>query len=504
MIALDRMQALEINSDWRGVSRRLLMENAGAQLAKEINERKSPSEAVIYAGTGNNGGDGFVAARHLINQDVKIVLVLLGRPRDITTTEAQANWQILSGMEGDIDFRIIRDSKDFQNFSEINSDVAIDAMLGTGIRGTPREPVASAIGSFNKLDSYKIAVDVPTGVDPETGEVHGNASECDLTITFHDSKPGLMGASEEFVGEIIVRDIGIPITAEKRAGPGDVRLAIPPRDEESHKGQNGRLLIVGGGSRYVGAPALAGLAALRAGTDLVTIALPSRIANIVNSFSPDLITMQLPEEDLIPEAIPKISDQLEDSTAVLIGPGLGLGTRTEDAVIELMETIATDYPDLPVLLDADGLKIVSERPDLLKESNSIVTPHAGEFEILSGKKLSSKKKERIATVSETAEELRTSILLKAHVDICADEEGKVILNDTGNPGMTVGGTGDVLGGIISAFLSRGVKPFQAAVAGSFVCGLAGDICSEERGYEFTASDVKDNIPNAIERARKYW
>lgn len=504
MIEIDRMRALEANSAWRGVSRKLLMENAGAQLVKELLERKQPNRVNIFAGTGNNGGDGLVAARHMVNRGVKIGLVLLGRPRDIISQSAQENWQALTQMEDEIDFHIVRDSKEVSSLSNLEADVDVDAMLGTGISGRLREPIASAVEMINNRETYTAAVDVPTGLNPETGEIFENAVESDLTVTFHDSKPGLEKAEEKHVGDLNVADIGVPKAAEKRTGPGDVQMAISPRRLNSHKGQNGRVLVVGGGSRYVGAPALAGMAALKSGADLATIAISSKSTGIINSFSPDLITLDLPGEDLKAEAVSKIEAELRNSTALIVGPGLGMEDVTKEAVMKLMKVLSDDYSNLPVLLDADGLKIVSEKPDLLEDTNCLLTPHSGEFELLSGSDLPESDKERRDKLARVARELNIPILLKAHNDICASPDGRVVLNDTGNPGMTVGGTGDVLAGITGAFLSQGSEPFRAAAAGSFVCGLAGDLCSQEKGYEFTASDVKDSIPNAISNSKEYW
>ncbi len=505
MITLSQMEALDINSAWRGVSPRLLMENAGAKLVKELCERKTPEKrAIIIAGTGNNGGDGFVAARHLINRGIKISVILLGRPRNITTSVARENWKTLSQSDDFADFHIIRDSENIRNLPDFDADVAIDAMLGTGITGAPREPVSSAIRFFNNQNGYKAAVDIPTGINPETGEPHETASKCDLTVTFHDTKPGIEQAPEKYTGEVQPVDIGIPKTAQTRAGPGDVKLADLSREVGSHKGENGRLLIVGGGSRYVGAPGLAGLAALNAGVDLVTVAVPSRVADVVNSFSPDLITYGFSGSDLSSEAVPELKGLVEDASAVLLGPGLGSKKVTREGVLELLDLLIEDFSDLPVLLDADGLKIASNRKDLLGEGNFVLTPHSGEFEIFTGATLPENRADRVRTVVEEAEEAGAPILLKGHIDICADSEGSYLLNDTGNPGMTVGGTGDVLGGIISAFLSRGAEPFNAATAGAFICGLAGDVCSEEKDYEFTASDVKEKIPIALSKAREYW
>lgn len=481
------------------------MENAGSRLTEEILKRNFPEDRVtIFAGTGNNGGDGFVAARKLLNHDIEIDLVLLGRPRDITSSEARGNWQVLTQMEEDIDFYIIRDSKNIQDLPEREPEVLVDALLGTGIRGDIREPVATAVEFINQQDAYTVGVDVPTGLDPETGEVHQNSAKCDLTVTFHDIKSGLEKADEEYTGEIVISDIGIPKAAERKAGPGDVWMAIPPRQIGSHKGQNGRLLIIGGGSQYVGAPALTGMSALRSGTDLVTIAAPSDVAKILNSFSPDLITSHLPGADLDSEALPIIEQELDKATGVVMGPGLGMTPDTKSAIIDIMKIISNDYSEVPVLLDADGLKIVSKNPELLRKTNSVLTPHAGEFKILSGSELPKENRKRSTKVSEVADDLDSPVILKSHTDICAAPGGKVVLNDTGNPGMTVGGTGDVLAGIIGGLLSRGADPFRAGVAGAFLCGLAGDLCNQDMGYEFTASDVKDKIPIAISEVREYW
>lgn len=504
MVKMDRMRALESNSAWRGVSRKLLMENAGAQLVRELLEREKPESVSVFAGTGNNGGDGFVAARHMVNKGIKIDLFLLGRPRDIISQSAQENWQVLTQMEDEIDFNIVRDSREISSLNDVEADVVVDAMLGTGISGELREPVASAVAMINDLETYTVAVDVPTGLDPATGKGHDDATNCDLTVTFHDFKPGLEKAEEEHVGDLVVADIGIPKAAEKRTGPGDVQMAISPRRLNSHKGQNGRLLVVGGGSRYVGAPALAGMAALKSGADLATIATPSEPAEIINSFSPDLITLNLSGEDLNEDDVSKIETELKDSSALIVGPGLGMEDATKEAVMELMKVLADGYSDLPVLLDADGLKIVSEGPDVLENTNCLLTPHSGEFELLSSSDLPKSDKERKKELTRVAKKLNSPILLKSHNDICASPDGKVILNDTGNPGMTVGGTGDVLAGIIGAFLSQGGEPFRSAAAGSFLCGLAGDLCSQETGYEFTASDVKEKIPDAITSSKEYW
>jgi len=281
----------------------------------------------------------------------------------------------------------------------------------------------------------------------------------------------------------------------------DVRAMLPKRKPESHKGDFGKLLIVGGGSRYVGAPALVGLAALRSGVDLAIIAAPEKTAWTINSFSPDLITVKLPCRDLESSALSELLSELERSTAVVVGPGLGTLAKTRDAVIELARTLREKHPTLPVLFDADGLKALASERGLAQGMPWVMTPHAGEFRILMGAELPSDIQGRIEQVKSAAKGLGCTVLLKAHVDIIASAAGDLKLNYTGNPGMTVGGTGDVLSGIVGAFLSQGIDPFRAAVAGAWVCGRAGDLCLRDKGYEFVASDLIEKLSEVFKEVR---
>jgi NAD(P)H-hydrate epimerase len=281
----------------------------------------------------------------------------------------------------------------------------------------------------------------------------------------------------------------------------DLSTILPKRRKEAHKGDYGRLLVVGGGSRYVGAPALVGLAALRSGVDLAIIAAPERAAWTINSFSPDLITIKLPCRDLEPSALPELRNELKLSNAVVIGPGLGTLAKTHDAVIELARMLREEHPSLPALFDADGLKALASERSLPKGMPWVLTPHAKEFERLTGTDLPSDVNGRAHQVKAAAEELGCTILLKAWIDVIASPGGEVRLNRTGNPGMTVGGTGDVLAGIVGAFLAQGVEPFRAAVAGAWTCGRAGDFCLKERGYYFVASDLLEKLPKILKEAR---
>jgi NAD(P)H-hydrate epimerase len=334
---------------------------------------------------------------------------------------------------------------------------------------------------------------VPTGIDSDTGEVLGTAVKANLTVTFYKTKKGLENA-RDYVGELIVKDIGLPPEFENYAGPGDVKLVWKTRVPESRKGDYGRLLVIGGSETFSGAPALVALAALRTGVDLAYVAAPQKTAYAISAMSPDLITIKLDGEHLNMGNIPALKAYIEKSDAVVIGPGLGLHAETRDAVKALMDVV--ESASKPLLLDADGLKAFAEFKRRLSVP-TVLTPHAGEYAILAGKSLPENLKEKALEVRKTAAELGTVILLKGPVDIIADEK-RFKLNFTGNPGMTVGGTGDVLSGIVGAFLAQNADPFEAAVAGAFVNGAAGDFVFEERGYHMVASDLLQWIPKVLD------
>ncbi len=294
------------------------------------------------------------------------------------------------------------------------------------------------------------------------------------------------------------------VTPKMRVEKKDVATVLSKRRQEAHKGDYGRLVVVGGGLRYVGAPALVGLAALRSGVDLAIIAAPEKVAWTVNSFSPDLITIKLPCRDLEPAALSELRNELKSATAVVVGSGLGTLAKTRDAVLGLARMLKDEYPGLPTLFDADGLKALASERGLPQGMPWVMTPHAREFELLTGVDLPSDIKGRAQQVRVASKELGCTVLLKAWVDVIASPAGKVKLNYTGNSGMTVGGTGDVLAGVVGAFLSQGVEPFKAAVAGAWACGHAGDLCYKERGYELLASDLIEKLPAVFKevRARK--
>jgi len=484
------MRALELNAEYFGVSQLQLMENAGHNIAVEIASRFKPDKSVaIFCGLGGNGGDGFVVARHLSSLGFKVTVVLAGKAKEISHKAALENWNALQFLKERVSIHEVNDSS---LIPDVTADIIVDALLGTGTKGKLKPPISQLVKKINTLNAFRVAVDVPTGIDSDTGETLGTAVKANLTITFHKTKKGLKNA-KKYVGKLIVKDIGLPKEFENYAGPGDVLLATKPRPLESHKGDFGRLLVIGGSETFSGAPAYVALAALRTGVDLAYVAAPEKTAQTIASMSPDLITIKLEGTHLNTRNVSALKTHIASADAIALGPGLGLHPETREAVKAVIETVESAAK--PLLLDADGLKAFAEFKRKLNVP-IVLTPHAGEYAILTGKKLPEDLEEKVSEVHKTAVKLGAIILLKGPIDIISDEK-RFKLNFTGNPSMTVGGTGDVLSGIVAAFLAQRIDPFEAAVAGAFVNGAAGDFVFQEKGYHMVATDLIHKIPQVL-------
>ncbi|MGD6805533.1 MAG: NAD(P)H-hydrate dehydratase [Candidatus Bathyarchaeia archaeon] len=485
------MRALEVNAEYFGVNLLQLMEMAGYNVAKEISVRFNKNKTVlIFCGLGGNGGDGFVAARHLLSWGFDVSVVLVGRSRDIGHESALKNWNILKSLQSKVPLIEVTDSS---VIPDIKADVVVDALLGTGTKGKIKAPISKVVDYINGLSGFKVAVDAPTGIDSDTGESLGSAVKADLTITFHRAKTGLDKA-KKYVGEVVVADIGLPMEFERFAGPGDVQLAVKPRSLTGHKGDFGRLLVIGGSEVYSGAPTLVSLAAMRTGVDLVYLATPEKNAYEISSMSPDLITVKLEGDNLNPANMETLKPYIQAVDVVAMGPGLGLKPETQEFVKACID--AVEKAGKPLLLDADGLKAFAKFKRPLKVP-LVLTPHAGEYAILTGETLPEDTTKLVEAIMKNAKKLNATILVKGKVDLICDKE-RSKLNFTGNPGMTVGGTGDVLGGIVAGLMAQHVDPFEAAVAGAFVNGAAGDFVAREIGYHMVATDIIDWIPKVLE------
>ncbi|MCL4429615.1 MAG: NAD(P)H-hydrate dehydratase [Chloroflexi bacterium] len=485
------MRALEVNAEYFGISLLQLMENAGRSVAQEtITRFQKNKKAAVFCGLGGNGGDGFVAARHLLAAGFEVTVVLIGRARDIGHEAALANWRILESLQGKVALVEVADSA---LIPKVNVGIVIDALLGTGTKGKLKPPISKVVDYINALNACRVSVDVPTGIDSDTGEVLGTAVKADLTITFHKAKAGLEKA-KKYVGELVVADIGLPMELERFAGPGDVSLVTKPRSPSAHKGDFGRLLVIGGSQVYSGAPTLVSLAALRTGVDIVYLAAPEKTAYAISSMSPDLITIKLDGDNLKPTSMETLKPYLSMVDAVAMGPGLGLNPETSKFVKACVDEV--EKAKKPLLLDADGLKAFAKFKRALKVP-LVLTPHAGEYAILTGEELPETQEERVAQIQKNAKKLNATFLVKGKVDIVCDAE-RAKLNFTGNPGMTVGGTGDVLSGIVGGLMAQGVDAFEAAVTGAFVNGAAGDFVAGEIGFHMVATDIIDWIPRVLD------
>ncbi|MFX1563128.1 MAG: NAD(P)H-hydrate dehydratase [Promethearchaeota archaeon] len=486
----EEMAAIEWNAEYLGFSRLLMMENAGQAVANEILQRykKLPTVA-IFAGLGGNGGDGFVAARHLAPRCRTVHLVLLGDPSLIQNAPAAWNWKIVEKMRHSIETTIVHDVSELPDIVPM---VVVDALLGTGVKGAPRNPILRTLRLMNKLEGFKVAIDIPTGIHPDTGNpTIKSPFRADLTVTFHRPKQGLL-ENKEYVGKLVISDIGIPPEAELYVGPGDVFRAVQPRSPLTRKGDYGRLLIIGGSPDFVGAPILASMGALRSGVDLVYLAAPSHVITAATSQIPDLIPITLQDKMLSKDDLPLIDDILTNVEVLLIGPGLGDNHETLDTVGKVL-SIANQHKK-PVVIDADALKVISRAMKL--ESNIIITPHAGEMERIAGHEIATPLMHRAQQVRNLAKKLKCTILLKGAVDIMTTQS-ETRFNWTGTPAMSVGGTGDVLAGLVAGFWAQGVEPFLAGCVGAFVNGAAGLLAYQDKGTGLIAFDLSDYIPKIL-------
>jgi len=433
MLTGSEMAAVDANAAALGVARKQLMESSGNALADAVRELVDPgSSVVVVAGRGNNGGDAFVAARFLDDFDCRVLL--LGRPETITTTIARENWDALRAAEYDTEQ--VRDSSAVELG---DPELIVDAMLGTGISGGLREPEATAAEAMNGADATVLSVDVPSGLDADAGTLSAGAVEPDRVVTFHDTKPGLA----DLDAEVTVADIGIPAAAELFVDRGD--LLGGSRDPASHKGDNGEVLVIGGGP-YAGAPALSAQAALRAGADLVRVTCPTSVAHEIQGYREDLIVRPMEGRQFQPGHVGPVLEFANEHDTMVVGPGLG----DDDETMEATRAIIEGY-DGTAVVDADALRVV---PDVQTEATLICTPHQGELVDMGGH-TTADWRERRELVESFATRLGHTLLVKGPYDVISDGD-RTRVSRTGNPGMTVGGTGDVLAGVTGALAA--VRP----------------------------------------------
>ncbi len=494
VITAEEVRIIDSNCVELGMSVLQLMENAGAAATKITVESFPKARTVaLCCGTGNNGGDGFVVARHLTHLNKKVKLLLVGQETKIHSKVATQNFRILKEMEQTIEISTINDSSkiSFLKKELVEVDLIVDALLGIGITSEPYEPIKSAIKTINNSGKSIISIDIPSGMWSDLAKKPKLMIKADKIVTFHDTKPCL--TIEELKEKTVIVGIGVPPEAEFFAGKGDLKYAIPRRKSDSHKGQNGTVLVVGGSLKYSGAPVLASKAALRTGADLVITCIPKSISNAVRSDSPNMIVQSFDGDYFTPESIPEILELFKKFDSMVLGPGISENKKS----LEFVEILLLKIPkNKPIIVDADALKIMKSNLKDLQEKKLIITPHSGEFKIIFDKAPNEDWSERAKFVTNTAKENKTTILLKGKYDIISDGE-KTKINRTGHVGMTVGGTGDVLAGILGAICAVNENLFRSSCAASYLAGKAGELAAEDFGNSLLATDVIEKIPEIL-------
>ncbi len=485
----------------RGVPGVDLMERAGTGLADLVGEVAPAGRIVAVCGKGNNGGDGLVAARLLRERGREVDVLLLGDPGDLHG-DARTNLERLPGA----------DPAPFDAGALAGAGAIIDAILGTGFSGEPREPAAGAIAAINDAGAGAdggtgagacvIACDIPSGVDASTGEVAGVAVRARATATFHAAKPGLwIDPGKTHAGEVRVIEIGIPA-----GGPGEPQVGlisdrasdgIPRRGRASNKFAAGSVLVCGGSLGLTGAPCLASESAMRAGAGYVTACVPSSLNVIFESRLLEVMTVPLPDTDgaLEPWGVEGVLERADRADALVLGPGLGRAPETQEFARQLAR-----YAPVPLLLDADGLNAHAGELGSLAERDAptVLTPHAGEIARLLETDSATVGTQRLDYARRAAREARAIVVLKGDDTIVAAPDGRAGVNRGGAPALATAGTGDVLSGVIGAFLAKRMDPFHAACAGVLVHARAGVLCAQEIGPEgVIASDVIAALPRAL-------
>lgn len=489
------MSIVDVNSEYLGVNRILLMENAGHGLADfilEICKSKSCSKIKILAGKGGNGGDGMVAARHLA-RSIQVSLSLLGSSDEIKKRSTLSNWNILMNMSQSLELNEIKTVENLKNCVIDSQTLVVDAIFGTGIKGEIRgiyRDVIEIINSWRKKGATVVSVDTPSGIDPDSGLSSDIHVESHYSCVFHRKKTGLNRTN---AGNIHILPIGIPPEAETIVGPGDL-LALIGENAWAKKGDKGKILIIGGNEIYSGAPALAALGALQAGSDIVTILAPSHNATSIRSYSPELIVQDYSSPHLTKDSL--VLELLNYHDAILIGPGLGRNSDTKEAVEEVQ--VIAKKNNIPLVIDADALHLINTS---LLSSNVILTPHAGEFSVLTGISLPSSNQtftKRVELVKSITKKISGIWLVKGNWDIVS-EGAKTKINKTGTPKMTRGGTGDVLAGLTTSFIPRVKNPYYAATISSFINGKAGELANGN----FSSLNLISKIPEAIQNSLQF-
>jgi len=489
-----------------GVPGRQLMERAGqgaTRLAIDLLGNPEGKTVVHFCGKGNNGGDGFVIARLLVEAGARPVVYLAGAV-DQVAGDARENLERLQKLGVEIvEISTLQDVDD-----PAGADLIVDALLGTGLSGPVRGLTANLIALINRAGPPVLSVDIPSGVDADSGRILGCAVRADGTATMAFAKRGFFfSPARELIGQLAVVDIGVPDRAAEQEHlltetleAADMARLIPRRPADAHKGMCGKILVIAGSVGMTGAAALTSMAALRSGAGMVMLGLPESLNQIAEIKLTEVMTAPLPETEagsLSAAALERIGELLSWADVVALGPGLSGHPETVDLVQRLLPRLKH-----PTVVDADGLNAIAQDPAVLSRVKAplVLTPHAGELARLGGRETPLETDDRIEAVRSLADRYGLVGVFKGAPTLIAEPEGALYINTTGNPGMATAGTGDVLTGMIAGLLAQGCSPTDAARLGVFLHGLAADVVVESIGeWSLVAGDLLGGIAEAIHR-----
>jgi NAD(P)H-hydrate epimerase len=490
-----------------GVPSLTLMENAGSAVAGFINSCYPEAKSIgVICGKGNNGGDGFVAARKLSDSGRKVQVMLLADPTELHG-DAAAMFARLVIVP--VIARSAEDLKPAAAKSVLSADVLVDAILGTGFRPPVSGLYADAIAAMNASAKPVVAVDIPSGAEADAvGPQSGIIARADAVVTF--TAPKLAHVVGQLAsGPVVIAPIGSPeeaISSSQQMNlttPRDFAALGGARPADSNKGGFGHVLVIGGSLGKAGAAAMAGMSVLRSGAGLSTVATAKSILPTVAGFHPELMTEPLPETELgtiASRAFDSLLKLAQGKTVLAIGPGISRNPETSQLVRRLIAEST-----IPTVLDADGLNAFEGKTAELNGNGQIlvITPHPGEMARLMGCTIADVQKDRVATARNFAREHDLIVVLKGHRTLIAHPDGTIWVNTTGNPGMATGGTGDILTGIVAGLLAQNLKQaFTAVIAAVYLHGLAGDIACERMGeHSLVATDLLHGLPDAFRRTR---
>lgn len=509
LVTAEQMRELDRKAiQERGIPGPELMERAGravAEAALRLSARGRERPIVVVCGRGNNGGDGFVAARLLAEQGRRVQVFLAATPEEVGGDARQA----LNRMQAEGLRACPVESGEQIAAACCGAALVVDALLGIGIAGRVRGVAAELIEAMNACGRPVLAVDVPSGLDADTGKPLGTAVRAAETITMGLPKLGLyLHPGVNHAGRVSVADLGYP-TDLVAASPsvGDlisrdyVRMLLPTRPRGAHKGDFGRVLVIAGSVGMTGAACLCAQGALRVGAGLVTVGCPASVNDILEVKLTEAMTVPLPEtfdRCLDTRALAPILELAESATVLAIGPGL---SRTPETVVLVRRLVSR--LDRPMVIDADGLNALADAAFVLEDAHApaVLTPHPGEMGRLLGVPTEKVQGARAHFAGVAANRFRSVIILKGAGAVVAAAGRPLMVNPTGNPGMATGGTGDVLTGMVAGLIAQGLHPFEGAVAATYLHGLAGDLAAERLGEaSLLAGDLLEAVPEAIGRA----